>query len=29
VKVVDLDKEGEERNYGNYNIHYVAIIDVE
>jgi hypothetical protein len=27
VKVVDLDKEGEEKNYGNYNIGYIAIID--
>lgn len=29
VKVVDLDKEGEEKNYGSYNIGYVAIVDVE
>lgn len=29
VKVVDLDKEGEEKNYGNYNIGYIAIIDVK
>jgi HKD family nuclease len=29
VKVVALDKEGEEKNYGKYNIDYVAIIDVE
>jgi len=29
VKVVDLDKEGEEKNYGIYNIDYIAVIDVE
>jgi hypothetical protein len=29
VKMVDLDKEGEEKNYGIYNIDYIAIIDAE
>jgi HKD family nuclease len=28
VKVVDLDKEGEEKNYGIYNINYIAIVNV-
>ena len=29
VKVVDLDKEGEEKNYGSYSIDFIAIVDVE
>jgi HKD family nuclease len=29
VKVVDLDKEGEEKNYGIYNIDYIAVINAE
>ena len=29
VKVVDLDKEGEEKNYGSYGIDYIAIVDVD
>lgn len=29
VKVVDLDRESEEKNYGSYGIDYIAIVDVD
>jgi hypothetical protein len=29
VKVVDLDKESEKKNYSSYGIGYIAIVDIE